>query len=128
MRMHGAMAPHPHPSSFFSLSCTHTIPFGLAFPSPNLFPSSVTHCAGKSDFLFSRGSKLRAQPCRRRMRSHILGLSADPQGPVFTERLQKNATVAPVHPEEDTLFSLTAPLCFSVNHESRIHTDTPWLI
>lgn len=105
----------------------------LAFPSPDPFRRPVTHCAGKSDFLFSQGSKLKAQPSRR-MRSHILGLSADPRGPSSAARQQKNAAVAAVCPRENT--SLTLPFLLTlpphlprpssglhVNHES--HTDIP---
>lgn len=103
-------------------------PFGLAFPSPNLFPSSVTHCAGKSDFLFSWGSKLRAQPGRRRMRSHILELSADPQGPVFTKRLQKNGCCC--CRSSWRRHSFPPRHTFMFPHKSWVmqHTDAPWLI
>lgn len=73
---------------------THTIPFCLsnhpAFPIPNPIRRPVTHCAGKSDFLFSEGSKLKAEPGRR-MRSHILGLSADPRGPASLPGCRKKS-------------------------------------
>lgn len=60
-----------------------------AFPSPSPFHRPVTHCAGKSDFLFSPGSKLKALPSWR-VRSHILGLSADPQEPASPPGSKKN--------------------------------------
>lgn len=90
MRMCGAIFPLPCVVVF---SLPRTIPFALVTarlsPVPNpFFCRPVTHCAGKSDFLFSQGSKLKAQPSRR-TRSHILGLSADPRGPALAARLQK---------------------------------------
>lgn len=51
-----------------------------AFPSTSTFRWPVTHCAGKSDFLSSQGSKLKAHPGRG-TRNHILELLADPQRP-----------------------------------------------
>lgn len=65
---------HPFPS-IFSPSCTHshTIPSARLFPVPDpffLFSWPVTHCAGKSDFLFSQGSKLKAQPQPPYEKSH----------------------------------------------------------
>lgn len=88
--MCGAIFPLPCVVVF---SLPRTIPFALVTarlsPVPNpFFCRPVTHCAGKSDFLFSQGSKLKAQPSRR-TRSHILGLSADPRGPALAARLQK---------------------------------------
>lgn len=66
-----ALYRNPLDVSFFLPLHTNTIPLasvtGPAFlnSQPFFFFSfyqPVTHCAGKSDFLFSRGSKLKAQP------------------------------------------------------------------
>lgn len=69
IRTHCIVTPWTSPSSYPCTQIQSLWPQSLArlFSIPNLFffPSfyqPVTHCAGKSDFLFSRGSKLKAQP------------------------------------------------------------------
>lgn len=72
----GCIVPPPLPLCLPPLPPAHPHnPFCLrgcaAFPSSRpSFCWPVTHCAGKSDFLFSQGSKLKAQPRPSYEKSH----------------------------------------------------------
>lgn len=104
------MLPAPHlplssPSHTPNPFCFSNFP---SFRSSSPFHQPVTRCAGKSDFLFSLGSKLKAQPSWR-VRSHILGLSADPQEPASP--LRRHETLSLV--QQKTRLTLCHFLLFS---------------
>ena len=126
MRMCGAIFPLPCVVVVFSLP--HTISFALVtarlspVPNPFFFCRPVTHSAGKSDFLFSQGSKLKAQPSLR-TRSHILGLAADPRGPAFAAPAAEKKMLPFVREKRHlSLIPLPFPAGFHLNRDSCGHT------